>query len=137
MSTESWPERWALPDRFRPILKRSAEMGAAARAAVAQVTGLGIESLYLGGLPKPSLKVDTAPLESYVAPRGTVARLIAERDVARADTACLRAALDAMTQERDASAAALAEMRANGMVSAILHKYGLGDRNLSMYKLNP
>lgn len=32
---------------------------------------------------------------------------------------------------------ALAEMRANGMVSAILKKYGLGDRNLSMYKLNP
>ena len=32
---------------------------------------------------------------------------------------------------------ALAEMRANGMVSAILKKYGLSDRNLSMYKLNP
>ena len=32
---------------------------------------------------------------------------------------------------------ALSEMRANGMVSAILKKYGLGDRNLSMYKLNP
>ena len=32
---------------------------------------------------------------------------------------------------------ALSEMRANGMVSAILKKYGLSDRNLSMYKLNP
>jgi polar amino acid transport system substrate-binding protein len=32
---------------------------------------------------------------------------------------------------------ALSEMRANGMVSFILKKYGLGDRNLSMYKLNP
>jgi ABC-type amino acid transport substrate-binding protein len=32
---------------------------------------------------------------------------------------------------------ALSEMRANGMVSHILKKYGLGDRNLSMYKLNP
>jgi ABC-type amino acid transport substrate-binding protein len=32
---------------------------------------------------------------------------------------------------------ALSEMRANGMVSAILKKYGLGDRNLSMYKMNP
>lgn len=32
---------------------------------------------------------------------------------------------------------ALSEMRANGMISAILKKYGLGDRNLSMYKLNP
>jgi polar amino acid transport system substrate-binding protein len=32
---------------------------------------------------------------------------------------------------------ALSEMRANGMVSAILKKYGLTDRNLSMYKLNP
>ena len=32
---------------------------------------------------------------------------------------------------------ALSEMRANGMVSFILRKYGLGDRNLSMYKLNP
>ena len=79
-------------------------MDAAARAAVAQVTGLGIESLYLGGLPKPSLKVDAPP-------DGMVARLIAERDAARADTACLRAALDAMTQERDAAVAALAEMR--------------------------
>ena len=32
---------------------------------------------------------------------------------------------------------ALSEMRANGMVSYILKKYGLSDRNLSMYKLNP
>jgi polar amino acid transport system substrate-binding protein len=32
---------------------------------------------------------------------------------------------------------ALAEMRANGHVSAILKKYGLSDRNLVMYKLNP
>jgi ABC-type amino acid transport substrate-binding protein len=32
---------------------------------------------------------------------------------------------------------ALSEMRANGMVSAILKKYGLTDRNLSMYKMNP
>jgi len=32
---------------------------------------------------------------------------------------------------------ALAEMRANGHVSAILKKYGLTDRNLVMYKLNP
>ncbi len=38
---------------------------------------------------------------------------------------------------RVAYTTALAEMRANGMVSAILKKYGLGDRNLSMYKLNP
>lgn len=32
---------------------------------------------------------------------------------------------------------ALSEMRANGMMSHILKKYGLSDRNLSMYKLNP
>ena len=32
---------------------------------------------------------------------------------------------------------ALSEMRANGMMSAILKKYGLSDRNLSMYKMNP
>ena len=38
---------------------------------------------------------------------------------------------------RVAYTTALAEMRANGMVSAILRKYGLGDRNLSMYKLIP
>jgi len=38
---------------------------------------------------------------------------------------------------RVAYTTALSEMRANGMVSAILKKYGLGDRNLSMYKLNP
>jgi ABC-type amino acid transport substrate-binding protein len=31
----------------------------------------------------------------------------------------------------------LAEMRANGEVSYILHKYGLTDRNLVMFKLNP
>jgi ABC-type amino acid transport substrate-binding protein len=31
---------------------------------------------------------------------------------------------------------ALSEMRANGMVSAILKKYGLNDRNLSMYKMS-
>ena len=80
MSTDSWWNRQAWPDHFRPILKRSAEM-------------------------------DAAALESYVAPRGTVARLIAERDAARADTACLRAALDAMTQERDAAVAALDAMR--------------------------
>jgi polar amino acid transport system substrate-binding protein len=30
---------------------------------------------------------------------------------------------------------ALSEMRANGMISAILKKYGLNDRNLSMYKM--
>lgn len=38
---------------------------------------------------------------------------------------------------RVAYTTALSEMRANGMVSAILKKYGLGDRNLSMYKLVP
>jgi ABC-type amino acid transport substrate-binding protein len=38
---------------------------------------------------------------------------------------------------RVAYTTALSEMRANGMVSAILKKYGLSDRNLSMYKLNP
>jgi polar amino acid transport system substrate-binding protein len=31
---------------------------------------------------------------------------------------------------------ALSEMRANGMISAILKKYGLNDRNLSMYKMS-
>ena len=38
---------------------------------------------------------------------------------------------------RVAVTTALSEMRANGMMSYILKKYGLGDRNLSMYKLNP
>ena len=38
---------------------------------------------------------------------------------------------------RSAYTQALAEMRANGHVSAILKKYGLTDRNLVMYKLNP
>jgi len=38
---------------------------------------------------------------------------------------------------RVAYTTALSEMRANGMVSAILKKSGLGDRNLSMYKLEP
>jgi polar amino acid transport system substrate-binding protein len=38
---------------------------------------------------------------------------------------------------RVAYTTALSEMRANGMMSYILKKYGLGDRNLSMYKLNP
>ena len=38
---------------------------------------------------------------------------------------------------RSAYTQALAEMRANGHVSAILAKYGLSDRNLVMYKLNP
>jgi polar amino acid transport system substrate-binding protein len=38
---------------------------------------------------------------------------------------------------RAAYTQALAEMRANGHVSAILKKYGLSDRNLVMYKLNP
>src|SRR5215469_3786768 len=38
---------------------------------------------------------------------------------------------------RAAYTGALAEMRANGHVSAILKKYGLTDRNLVMYKLNP
>jgi ABC-type amino acid transport substrate-binding protein len=38
---------------------------------------------------------------------------------------------------RSAYTHALAEMRANGEVSAILKKYGLSDRNLVMYKLNP
>jgi len=40
-------------------------------------------------------------------------------------------------QLRSAYTTALSEMRANGMVSAILKKYGLTDRNLSMYKLEP
>ena len=31
----------------------------------------------------------------------------------------------------------LAEMRANGQISHILKKYGLNDRNLAMYKMNP
>src|SRR5579875_172586 len=38
---------------------------------------------------------------------------------------------------RAAYTQALAEMRANGQVSAILAKYGLTDRNLVMYKLHP
>jgi ABC-type amino acid transport substrate-binding protein len=38
---------------------------------------------------------------------------------------------------RVAITAALSEMRANGQMSYILKKYGLGDRNLSMYKMNP
>jgi ABC-type amino acid transport substrate-binding protein len=38
---------------------------------------------------------------------------------------------------RAAYTTALSEMRANGAVSAILKKYGLTDRNLSMYKLQP
>ncbi len=38
---------------------------------------------------------------------------------------------------RSAYTQALAEMRANGEVSSILKKYGLSDRNLVMYKLNP
>jgi len=38
---------------------------------------------------------------------------------------------------RAAYTQALAEMRANGEVSYILHKYGLTDRNLVMFKLNP
>ena len=38
---------------------------------------------------------------------------------------------------RDAYTTALAEMRANGQVSCILKKYGLTDRNLVMFKLNP
>ena len=38
---------------------------------------------------------------------------------------------------RAAYTQALAEMRANGQVSSILKKYGLTDRNLVLYKLNP
>jgi polar amino acid transport system substrate-binding protein len=38
---------------------------------------------------------------------------------------------------RAAYTAGLAEMRANGLVSGVLQKYGLTDRNLVMYKLNP
>ncbi|HYB10166.1 MAG TPA: transporter substrate-binding domain-containing protein [Alphaproteobacteria bacterium] len=38
---------------------------------------------------------------------------------------------------RSAYTQALAEMRANGQVSYILKKYGLSDRNLVFYKLNP
>jgi ABC-type amino acid transport substrate-binding protein len=38
---------------------------------------------------------------------------------------------------RVAYTGALAELRANGHVSAILKKYGLSDRNLVLYKLNP
>ena len=37
---------------------------------------------------------------------------------------------------RVAYTGALAEMRANGAISAILKKYGLNDRNLSMYKMS-
>ncbi len=40
-------------------------------------------------------------------------------------------------QLRVAYTTALSEMRANGQMSAILKKYGLSDRNLSMYKMNP
>jgi ABC-type amino acid transport substrate-binding protein len=38
---------------------------------------------------------------------------------------------------RSAYTQALAEMRANGQVSYILRKYGLSDRNLVLYKLEP
>src|SRR5882757_8776215 len=38
---------------------------------------------------------------------------------------------------RSAYTAGLGELRANGQVSAILKKYGLSDRNLVLYKLNP
>jgi ABC-type amino acid transport substrate-binding protein len=38
---------------------------------------------------------------------------------------------------RAAYTSALAELRANGAVSAILKKYGLGDRNLMMFTLHP
>ena len=38
---------------------------------------------------------------------------------------------------RNAYTTGLAELRANGQVSWILHKYGLTDRNLVMFKLNP
>lgn len=38
---------------------------------------------------------------------------------------------------RAAYTQALAEIRANGQVSAILRKYGLTDRNLVLFKLNP
>jgi ABC-type amino acid transport substrate-binding protein len=38
---------------------------------------------------------------------------------------------------RSAYTQALAEMRANGQVSYILKKYGLSDRNLVLYKLEP
>jgi hypothetical protein len=31
----------------------------------------------------------------------------------------------------------LAELRANGYVSSVLKKYGLSDRNLVLFKLNP
>jgi ABC-type amino acid transport substrate-binding protein len=40
-------------------------------------------------------------------------------------------------QLRVAYTAALAELRANGFVSAVLKKYGLSDRNLFWFKLNP
>ena len=38
---------------------------------------------------------------------------------------------------RVAYTTALAELRANGHVSYILKKYGLSDRNLVLFKLNP
>ncbi len=40
-------------------------------------------------------------------------------------------------QLRVAYTAALAELRANGFVSSVLKKYGLSDRNLFWFKLNP
>jgi polar amino acid transport system substrate-binding protein len=40
-------------------------------------------------------------------------------------------------QLRAAYSAALAELRGNGFVSAVLKKYGLSDRNLFWFKLNP
>ena len=38
---------------------------------------------------------------------------------------------------RTAYSVALGELRNNGTVSAILKKYGLSDRNLVWFKLNP
>ena len=43
----------------------------------------------------------------------------------------------ALTLNYSAYTAGLGELRANGQVSAILKKYGLSDRNLVLYKLNP
>ncbi len=40
-------------------------------------------------------------------------------------------------QLRVAYSTALAELRANGFVSSVLKKYGLSDRNLVWFKLNP
>jgi len=37
----------------------------------------------------------------------------------------------------DLPPATLAELRGNGFVSAVLKKYGLSDRNLFWFKLNP